>query len=203
MKTTKKTNDFLNERKTSIRNYNKFYLLLACFNFILFTLNSQNIKKYSGEFEEGKAVYEYYEDDNMNRIFHGSFYYKPFWEEMEIKGTYKNNQKSGLWSIKRKLSQVSGNYIDGKKEGQWKHSFNSSIKKQNSFYNFKNNILVGSLNLDWDDGQVKGEFDNEGCFIGKWNISSSRTYYGDSFAEVYEFFAEFKNNFFRLCFRIM
>lgn len=50
--------------------------------FLLFTLSmaavssmGQTIKTYSGLYEDGKATYSYYEDENGERVKHGKFTY--------------------------------------------------------------------------------------------------------------------------------
>ena len=69
----------------------------------------QSIKTYKGQFKKGIATYQYFEDTNKMRIFHGNFYYKETYEgwskiEKIIKGRYRNNLKDGLWVYTRKLN---------------------------------------------------------------------------------------------------
>ena len=54
-------------------------ICLICFQFE--SLIAQDIKTYSGpyeavSFQSGTATYEYYENDNNERIYHGSFRYE-------------------------------------------------------------------------------------------------------------------------------
>jgi hypothetical protein len=106
------------------------------------------VKTYSGNYFHGTAKYDYYEDADGNRVYHGPFSYKcdensvtDFYIGTDYRtnnfnsgypvcsGNFNRNQKSGLWRSaivdnndkgNDTLISAAGNYIDGKKEGVWR-----------------------------------------------------------------------------------
>lgn len=93
-----------------------FFPLLVLISTIVF---SQEIKTYSGsycelcdrnEFKPSKTTYNYYENNNSQRIFHGNFKYSVFESIsfyhsylIEINGQYNNNLANGSWNYKKKV----------------------------------------------------------------------------------------------------
>jgi hypothetical protein len=144
--------------------------------------NAQTIKTYSGAFEEGKATYQFYENKDFERVYHGKFNYTTdFLGLIKISGNYNDNFKHGLWSYYREFdglfnikgynTSIKGNYIEGLKEGQWnviatEVGTGKIIAK--SKVNFKKGILVGSFVKSENGNTLKGQFDNNGFFTGTW-----------------------------------
>ncbi|WP_134344198.1 hypothetical protein [Flavobacterium psychrophilum] len=167
----------------------KYFLLII--NLICFNIYSQNLKNYVGEYKSGFANYQYFENENYERVFEGNFKYTKD-KNLEIKGIFKNNLKVGVWKYTKnyKLKDeelsifVNGNYIDDRKNGVWTfnrfYSYKGKIENQKISINLKNDTIIGKIKTP----NLLGEFDNNGKFIGKWNLKESG----------YEYIAEFESN---------
>lgn len=155
---------------------------------LLFTvnINSQTLKNYNGNYENGKANYQYYEEDNYERVFQGDFSYNGDFHDgmnysIEIKGNYSNNLKNGFWSGKKTRliyhyeygnvkseKTVQGNFLNGKKDGQWnyKQIYTSKDKVEKSEYSirFSENTIVGNV----DFINIIGFFGNNSEFEKEW-----------------------------------
>ena len=46
------------------------------FSLVILQLHAQTLKTYSGPYGKGTATYQYYEDNNGERVYHGTFTYK-------------------------------------------------------------------------------------------------------------------------------
>ncbi|MGC4040853.1 MAG: hypothetical protein QM710_08775 [Flavobacterium sp.] len=156
-------------------------LLLFTLAFIFHRVNSQELKTYEGEYQQGFAKYQYFETKDYERIFNGYFNYKKD-NQIFISGNYKDNKKSGEWVYSNKVYKVKGTYIDNKKNGIWTFSeIKSSNEKTTALsLNFRNDTVVGKINLP----NLKGEFSKAGKYIGTWTIKKDDT----------EIIAEFKDN---------
>lgn len=171
----------------------------------LLSLNTsaQNILTYSGPYEDSyggygnaQAIYQYYENADYERFYHGDFSYASNLigndrnSVTSIEGKFDNNQKIGNWSYSReykilkKTIIIKGNYKRGLKNGQWTYYQKglNDISANGITYvlNFRNDTLVGEINL----AGLKGNFNGEGEYIGEWYDKR-----GDR-----ETIAEFKNN---------
>lgn len=73
-------------------------LIFLFFNSIVVSL-AQTVKTYSGPFGEGKATYQYIEDENGERIFNGPFNYVGQNGAIKISGLYKSNKREGKWKF--------------------------------------------------------------------------------------------------------
>jgi hypothetical protein len=139
----------------------KFILYSFIFLFCTSLSFGQVIKAYSGKYEKGTATYQYYENENYERILHGSFSYKE--SEFQITGQYNNNLRNGFWKATTSLQRgwgkgasmitqlVTATYNNGKLEGLCTYKkMNATIKTilATSTANFKNNMLVGSYKFD-------------------------------------------------------
>ena len=159
-------------------------------------ITSQDLKNYTGSFgqifkSEATADYEYYYDANSERIYNGKFKLTTKNNSI-ITGQYLNNKRVGYWKISRNEKDIwpidntecYGNYIDGKKNGDWTYKFNFDFNKKTyvSIYSltFKNDTIVGKLDLmkldksykDYLTG-TKGEFDENSFITGAWEISKT------------------------------
>jgi len=137
--------------------------LILCLN-SLFVLNGQTVKTYSGQYEGGTATYQYYENENYDRILHGSFQYKIGQSSVVVNGQFNNNLRNGLWKITRNnkdlysdyktIETVTANYIDGNLNGVCSYTKTNAITKQiiaKSTANFINNKLVGNYSFLSED----------------------------------------------------
>lgn len=168
--------------------------------FVLFVMQfyittAQPLKEFNGSFGKGKASYQYFEDQNYNRIYNGSFEYN--YATGRVKGAFLNNLRNGAWSFTKFIKSTTfmkvkylgykaiskGIYVDGKMDGEW--SFSQTQAETNkllmkSTANFKNGVLTGSYYYSdtrkveqsgYDhDVLVKGCFDDHGFFDGNWLI---------------------------------
>ena len=167
---------------------NKIIYFSVLFFFFLST-NGQDIKEYSGDFEDGKATYNYYENEQMDRILHGKFIY---WGAIyELKGNFLHGRKNGKWVISAKNKEfsnwaiaiklntiASGFYKDGALDGNWSYEntieFISDIGNkdiENAVATFKDNHFVGQVTYYTNypkDYNVNGKFDNNGIMDSTW-----------------------------------
>ena len=79
-----------------------FVILVTLLSFSISV--AQNIKTYKGVFNKGKATYQYYENANLERVYHGHFLFTD--SESRLEGEFKDNKKDGLW----KYSSISNRY---------------------------------------------------------------------------------------------
>ena len=70
---------------------------------------SQKLQIYSGAFEGGKATYQYYENDQYERVYHGDFKYQS--EGLTVTGKFVNGKKDGIWNSPPALVQFRNIYI--------------------------------------------------------------------------------------------
>lgn len=193
--------------KSKINNMKNIIFTLS---YLLFTtlINAQTLKTYKGNYEDGFATYQYFENAEYERILNGSFSYTTedynhtrnyngeLTQKQNINGQFKNNLKNGIWEVKQendeflngksrqiKSTQI-GNYKNGLRDGLWSYKviveMNKKIETTSLSFNFNNNTLVGDINLDW----AKGTLDNQGNFVGGWNLK----------IEGIEYIADFQNN---------
>ena len=167
---------------------NKYiYTALFMLNCILI-VNGQTPKTYNGKFEEGTAMYQYYDNDKFDRIFHGSFVYEG--SLFNMKGNFYNGSKNGKWDIyaNDKLfngargsiklnTKIYGTYDNGELIGDWYYS--NSIRflndkeedKEISKAKFFNNHFIGTITYQssWPRKfNVRGQFDSLGFQTGTW-----------------------------------
>lgn len=160
-------------------------------------ITSQTAKKiYNGVFENGTAIYEYYENKDYERIFDGSFSYTASINTIKTKsvgvennnswviGQFSNNLKTGFWTQKNThilevnknnyLTNIfSGNYEKGLRVGKWTYN-SKGVKDSKTFekitiFNYNKNILIGKV---YSEGHIDGNINNEGVFQGTWNIKT-------------------------------
>jgi hypothetical protein len=175
-----------------------FLFLIALLNL---NLSSQTLQTYNGVFENGKAVYQYYENETADRIYEGSFKYNS--KIYTIIGFFKANKREGAWKItalnkvysnemgKVQLNTlVTGKYSSGNMDGLWNFSnsskvFNKKTKKYNSkaekivaSANFKDNHFVGKFTYDktyLNKTKTTGQFDENGIAEGIWVTNYPKT----------------------------
>lgn len=175
----------------------KSYLTLG-FLLSVYTGYGQVIKTYTGDFEEGNATYQYYEDNQFNRIFHKNFFYQSkLWD---LKGEYLNGKKNNNWLItalnKKAIgwgtillnTKISGNFKNGELNGLWYFSnavrYVNEEKKDDDIiiskaqfnngvfcgdYEFSLSIPVHSIKVD-----ITGQFDSTGLKKDVWKYSSGK-----------------------------
>lgn len=184
----------------TIKTYKLFFLII----YVLFAKNiiSQNTKTYNGNFEEGKATYQYYEDQNFDRIFDGDFTYLGSF--YNLYGFYKKNHKDGNWKIKAvnniyyygnepklKLNtNIWGTYHDGELFGTWKYSnsiciynsfakiYSAELDNEISTAKFLNNRFVDTIHYEsnWPTAlKIDGYFTNSGIIDGTWHFDSQNS----------------------------
>lgn len=161
----------------------------------------QTLKTYSGLYEDGKATYTYYEDENGERVKHGTFSYNKgnkgigvgggmavsYATTISASGNYKNGIKDGKWTYKNKTAGGSitfadfsavVNYVDGRMDGP--------LNNSGTIFQMKNNRITGHVkkvkktqNEDWS---LSGQFDEEGFPDGIWtkNYKSYGNLYVDT-----------------------
>lgn len=161
----------------------------------------QTLKTYSGLYEDGKATYTYYEDENGERVKHGKFTYSKadkglgvgggmavsYATTMSASGNYKNGMKDGKWTYKNKTAggsitfadfSADINYVDGRMEG--------TLSNAGVIFQMKNNRIIGQVkkvkNTQNENWTMIGQFDEEGFPDGTWtkNYKSYGNLYVDT-----------------------
>ncbi|SEJ16606.1 hypothetical protein SAMN05192553_102721 [Cyclobacterium xiamenense] len=163
-------------------------LLLIGLLFVTVAKTKSQTKTHTGKFEDGIATYQYYENEKMERVFHGSFDYEG--SLYNLKGDFLNGNKNGKWDIyatNKSFSgwggsikintEISGEYKNGLLDGNW--SYSNSLKlirsnqddKEVSTATFKNNHFIGKVTYEanWPSNySVIGQFDSLGFMSGSW-----------------------------------
>jgi len=170
-------------------NLIKTIKLILIFHLSTSVIDGQTLKNYSGTFENGKATYQYYENDQMDRVLQGNFSYTGSLFDMQ--GNFKDGNKNGKWTIKaqnKKYSnwrasiiintQIEGNYINGFLDGYWQYKNtmqfdddNNSTDIETSTATFKNNHFIGKVTYYANfptDYKVTGQFNENGYVDGTW-----------------------------------
>jgi formylglycine-generating enzyme len=172
----------------------KLTLIILLINLLI--VFPQNTKQFQGNYENGTATYQYYENENFERIFQGSFKYKGIVVDalkgkinLLITGQYKQNKKDSKWTytlsdpaLKGTTEIVTGNYTDGLMDGEWTsvttiNNTKKAVKK--TVAHFKNNKITGELKFDYNAYTYKeystisiiGNFDESGLFQGIWTTN--------------------------------
>jgi hypothetical protein len=172
-------------------------LFVGLFSLSALIANSQTIKTYSGSYQcdgqYGKATYQYYENENLERIYNGAFNFVSDNNEIIISGFYSKNLKDKSWTASYgdcmntyygnscNKTITSGSYKLGKLDGIWTVKYtrtvNNKVFEQNRYsVNFKDNVVIGPQNITLHDRDhrdttvIKGCFDNNGYMTGLWNI---------------------------------
>ena len=177
-------------------------ILVTIFGLLLTTCGAaQSYKSFNGKYEGGQAIYRYYENSSLTRIFDGSFKFQDSRENINsvgasiptgitILGEFKEDHKIGLWLSTEVLASnvpnygytkiimtYNGRYNFGERQGVWKFTTNliSPKKKDNEirFLYFNHNILVGKIDLP----NIKGALDSLGNFIDTWNLKHNNSEY--------------------------
>lgn len=114
-------------------------------------VNSQTLKTFSGDVDQGKATFTYYQDEKTgNDVRHGAFKFNESTKSEEssyscvISGSYKHGFKDGTWSHTiNNVDLSSGNnvyqtgtvtliaeYSNGMPNGSWKYTSNFKLRKK-------------------------------------------------------------------------
>ncbi len=168
----------------------KFFFGCAVILLSLNRSNAQITKIYNGDYENGKAIYQYYENNDLERIFSGNFTYtntaKTSLEEWSCKhitsGQFKDNLKNGIWEVKWDSKSESnkyyiysgtriGNYQKGLRTGEFIYHAKNNIDGKPSEIivkaNFKQNVLIGKILFGKG---IDGEIGEDGLFKGSWKM---------------------------------
>lgn len=177
-----------------MRKPSKYQLIAMFLTCILFSIQSQGIKSYKGNFENGTATYQYYENQQMERVFHGTFQYKGTVtggvkgkSTLKVNGSFKDNKKDGSWTFvladpdpKGNTETVTGNFVNGSMDGNWTSTATANLTKKitrKTVANFKDNKLTGQLSFEYTVKNLKdfssisfiGYLDDSSYFDGIWN----------------------------------
>lgn len=106
-------------------NHTITILILAIFSFQLYSQKSYMI--YDGKFEDGTAKYQYFENDDYERIYEGDFIFKS--KNKSIVGEFKNNLRNGKWII------------------NIEEEFRNTSTKKNIIVHYDNGNLKGEINF--------------------------------------------------------
>lgn len=174
-------------------------IIIPLLLFISPYIGAQNIQTYNGSYDRGTAKYSYYEDNELNRVFHGDFNLNG--RLYNAKGKFTDGKENGIWNIWatnnerenavgkfRINTDIKGSFLNGNFEGLWTYSnsfllWNNFTKKYSdkedkevSTANFINNNFAGkiSYSANWPSSlKIDGQFTDFGLLDGTWTIESS------------------------------
>ena len=161
---------------------------------------AQSLQTYKGVFETGTATYQYYENEQSDRIYDGTFNYvgNPY----TVVGKFSKNQRIGKWKTsalnkvyKNEKSRiqlntgVSGQYKNGSMDSTWTYSnaiktynpkskkFAAKPEKTLSTANFADNHFIGKISYEkgtTTKTTVSGQFNANGFPDGLWVMKGSK-----------------------------
>lgn len=159
-----------------------FLIVISLYGF------TQPIKTYTGSYSygdiSGNATYDYYENENYERVYHGNFKFTIGSPEKNklfdpiytiIQGKFNNNLKEGLWSYRTEYEEVEGSFVSGLPNGEWVIKKNKEIVENMTF---KEGKLIGDFYYKGDgchcdycnDVEIKGKINNLGYLDGTWTV---------------------------------
>lgn len=171
-----------------------FTLTLVCLLTLIF-VQAQELKTYKGDYEGGQATYQYFETDEFERIYQGSFSLtnmpynmQPGYSVKESKfscnGNFNDGYKEGEWVyVADNFKNVDGHllkdtfkgsYINGYKNGAFTYTRYNKTKRRNDIeinVNYRNDTIVGdfkSTHTDKSTLVVSGKLDDDGFATGTW-----------------------------------
>ena len=153
-----------------------------------------------GKQSTGDVEYKYYENEEYERIYNGSFKYNApeldYGYSLSIIGNYKENKKEGIWTYKlSKQSEffdikffqlsITGEYSNGNLNGKWTFKRNTIYKEdymgmhrigdnevnELSICSFKNNKFYSTFQYEFEKVKINGNFDENGFFDGVWKVN--------------------------------
>jgi len=172
----------------------KIILIIAFITTISLTASSQStpqnlhlgfpIQTYSGAIDENTtATYQYYENDQYERVYQGDFkaVCSRNWTIVTLTGKFSEDKKDGAWKVTSDIGNVflgkyseivKGNYVNGNMEGTWTYQVISKetgkIESQ-STANFKNNLQIGAYEFTLgEENIIKYRLNDEGFIDGEY-----------------------------------
>jgi hypothetical protein len=141
----------------------------------------QNTKQtYNGKFKhiysDGIVRYQYFENEQGEWIPDGFFQFDEAFGNYKIKGQYIDGRKSGNWVYSTKSTTITYSFNNGLLNGQWKSVYNNMTRSESIIANFDNGRLVGKFSIDkiaddWGwDAKVTGQFNDNGFLDGLWVV---------------------------------
>lgn len=131
------------------------------------------------------VTYQYYEDADGARVWHGSFsipkapanWISGSLHYIKISGQYNHGKQNGLWTETHVdndgvVSTNKYNFVNGKLDGSYSFKCpNGFTSLSNLTATFKENKFIGDFSTSSDDGfSMKGQFDDQGLATGEWVI---------------------------------
>ncbi|GEM_PF-432140 len=158
---------------------------------------AQGTLTFEGEYESGKATYEYIEGDMQQRLLNGKFQYEEVRDittrdgenEILVTGNFINDKKHLAWGYTIKsladtglTESIIGNYLEGQKSGLWTHRIRANaddIEMKVVQASFIKNQFRGPFKYSFENPisvnikklTVTGSFDAKGLMDGDWNIN--------------------------------
>lgn len=151
------------------------------------SLMAQNIKTYNGALCKPNTMicaldvevfsevsYEYYENENYARVWHGRFtaLYFRYKDDHSVVGSYEHGVQSGVWEesgvFYDKQGYLSYNFLNGKLHGDYHFESDDLVISAM----FCDNHLSGSISVVGQNGQffLSGQFDEDGFACGEWEV---------------------------------
>ena len=177
---------------------NKLIFLLLLFSFAYSNGSfAQGTLTFEGEYESGKATYEYVQGDMQQRLLSGKFQYEEIRDiptrngenEILITGNFNNDKKHLAWGYTIKSTadtglteSIIGNYLEGQKSGLWTQRIRSNADDHEVKVvqaSFIKNQFRGPFKFTFENPvsvnikklNITGSFDAKGLMDGDWNIN--------------------------------
>lgn len=147
---------------------------------------AQKVKTFTGSIDGGQGTYQYYEDEDYKRVYHGRYMCNNEKLGRFVEGNFINDKRNGMWHFRYtaggnniKVTDVYKTYVSGKLNGPC--SYNKVDKNTNkllssSVAKFVNNVQVGEFtSISTNDAlsgttSIECNFNENGLFEGKVHI---------------------------------
>lgn len=196
-------------------------ILLAfvfCVNCITNKVLAQHnvIQTYNGEFKEGIARYQYYENENGERIYNGYFEYENTNRKQKLTGYFRDNIIDSVWRFYKNNAVVSTiQFKEGLRDGKWSYKEKRVVKNERAKYYdlveieltafFKRNALEGSLSFQFKEDEITsykhehsekkltGSF-KDGLLSGEWVLTGDNTPLTEKYLSGIWYYSKKKDN---------
>lgn len=165
------------------------FTLLTMIQFLIASnLHAQELKTFKGEMDKGLCSYQYYEDQNFERVYNGFYNYQSSDGNLHVNGHYTNNKKDGIWSFSFIYGciheGINKSYKQGKLNGEYIYVKDVESTRKvlaKSVAHFEDNVQVGEFYFFTEDNSVLGKcsikaFFLDGLLYGTVTISFTAFY---------------------------
>jgi len=191
-------------------------VILICCQPIQTSAQSITIKTYNGPFKDGTARYQYYENENGERMYNGFFEYENAKRKQRLSGYFKNNIIDSVWRYYINNGIVSTiQFKNGLRDGKWSYKEKRVDKNESTKYYgsveveltafFKQNTLDGNLSFQFRKDEITpykkehtekkltGSF-KDGLLSGEWVMTGDNTPFTEKYFNGIWYYSKEKDN---------